>query len=58
MPLKTLQNWMGHSDADMILSIYTKLDKEQEKIDAAKLKNFLDETDHRQKIAEGDEATA
>lgn len=29
VPLKTLQSWMGHADADMILAIYTKLDKEQ-----------------------------
>lgn len=41
VPLKTLQSWMGHSDADMILSIYTKLDKEQERTDAAKMIDYL-----------------
>lgn len=30
IPLKTLQSWMGHSDAQMILQIYSKLTKEQE----------------------------
>ena len=56
VPLKTLQSWMGHADADMILAIYTKLDKEQERTvlaiytkldkeqertDAAKMVNYL-----------------
>lgn len=45
VPLKTLQSWMGHSDAQMILSIYTKLSKEQEKTDATKMMRFLTETD-------------
>ena len=47
VPLKTLQTWMGHSDAQMILSIYTKLDKEQEKIDATKMMDFFDATDRK-----------
>ena len=41
VPLKTLQSWMGHADADMILAIYTKLDKEQERTDAAKMIGYL-----------------
>ena len=41
IPLKTLQNWMGHSDAQMILEIYSKLTKEQEANDAIKLANFM-----------------
>ena len=41
VPLKTLQSWMGHADADMLLAIYTKLDKEQERTDAAKMVNYL-----------------
>lgn len=32
---------MGHADADMILAIYTKLDKEQERTDAAKMIGYL-----------------
>ena len=41
IPLKTLQNWMGHSDAQMILEIYSKLTKEQEANDAIKLANLM-----------------
>ncbi|MDO4484724.1 MAG: site-specific integrase [Clostridia bacterium] len=41
IPLKTLQSWMGHSDAQMILEIYSKLTKEQEATDAVKLANYM-----------------
>ena len=41
IPLKTLQNWMGHNDTQMILDIYSKLTKEQEVNDATKLTNFI-----------------
>ena len=41
VPLKTLQLWMGHSDTDMILSIYSKLTKEQEEKDAMKLAAYM-----------------
>lgn len=41
IPLKTLQSWMGHSDAQMILQIYSKLTKEQEINDAIKLANYM-----------------
>lgn len=43
--LKTLQSWMGHADADMILSIYTKLDKEQERTDTGKMLAYLSHVD-------------
>ncbi|MDO4484949.1 MAG: site-specific integrase [Clostridia bacterium] len=45
VPLKTLQSWMGHADAQMILEIYTKLDKEQERTDAAKMVDYLGNID-------------
>ena len=41
IPIKTLQTWMGHSDAQMIMNVYAKLTKEQEDADALKLMNFM-----------------
>ena len=49
IPLKTLQCWMGHSDAQMILEIYSKLTKEQEANDAIKLANFMSGDGNAQK---------
>lgn len=49
IPLKTLQSWMGHSDAQMILEIYSKLTKEQEANDAIKLANFMSGDGNAQK---------
>ena len=37
IPVKTLQTWMGHSTADMIMNTYSKLTDEQERADALKL---------------------
>lgn len=37
IPLKTLQAWMGHADATMIMKIYAKLTAEKEILDASKL---------------------
>lgn len=41
IPVKTLQAWMGHADATMIMQIYAKLTAEKEQIDASKLDNFI-----------------
>ena len=41
VPIKTLQSWMGHADASLILKVYTKLTEEQEKKDAEKFRSFL-----------------
>lgn len=38
--LKTLQAWMGHSDATMIMEIYAKLTEEMEQEDAINLDDF------------------
>ena len=38
--LKTLQAWMGHADASMIMEIYAKLTEEREQLDAANLDEF------------------
>ena len=40
---------MGHSDAQMILEIYSKLTKEQEANDAIKLANFMSGDGNAQK---------
>lgn len=42
IPLKTLQQWMGHSDTEMILNIYSKLTKEQEISDALKMAEYME----------------
>ena len=47
VPLKTLQSWMGHSDTQMVLSIYTKLSDEQKKADALKLAAYIDQNDRK-----------
>ena len=41
IPVKTLQAWMGHADATMIMQIYAKLTADKEQIDASKLDNFI-----------------
>lgn len=41
IPVKTLQAWMGHEDATMIMEVYAKLTKEREKIDAERLTKFM-----------------
>ena len=38
--LKTLQAWMGHADATMIMEIYAKLTEERELYDASSLNDF------------------
>ena len=40
VPVKTLQVWMGHTDATMIMKVYAKLTAEKEQIDATKLNEF------------------
>ena len=40
IPIKTLQAWMGHADASMIMAIYAKLTAEKEQLDATKLNDF------------------
>lgn len=40
IPIKTLQAWMGHADATMIMSVYAKLTAEKEQFDATKLNDF------------------
>lgn len=44
IPIKTLQKWMGHADAQMIMNIYAKLTEAQEQADALKLMGFMDDT--------------
>ena len=41
IPIKTLQSWMGHSDAKMIMEVYAKLSSEKEQFDASKLDEFM-----------------
>lgn len=43
IPIKTLQAWMGHADAKMIMDIYAKLTAEKEQADAEKLNDFIKE---------------
>ena len=40
IPIKTLQSWMGHADATMIMAIYAKLTAEKEQMDASKLDEY------------------
>ena len=40
VPVKTLQIWMGHKDADMIMKIYAKLTAEKEQFDISKLDTY------------------
>ena len=55
IPLKTLQTWMGHSDAQMILEIYSKLTREEEEKDAMRLANFMSgSASEEKKISEED----
>ena len=44
IPIKTLQTWMGHADATLIMQVYAKLTQEQEETDAEKLRNYLTQT--------------
>ena len=41
IPVKTLQAWMGHADASMIMSIYAKLTSEKEQADTAAMNNYM-----------------
>ena len=43
IPVKTLQKWMGHSDATMIMRIYAKLTNEREPLDITAINNFTKE---------------
>ena len=55
IPLKTLQTWMGHSDAQMILEIYSKLTREEEEKDAMRLASFMSgNASEEKKISEED----
>ncbi|MCR5566100.1 MAG: tyrosine-type recombinase/integrase [Clostridiales bacterium] len=38
--IKTLQAWMGHADASMIMEIYAKLTEEREQRDTSNLDSF------------------
>ncbi len=40
IPIKTLQSWMGHANASMIMVVYAKLTAEKEQSDANKLNDF------------------
>lgn len=42
IPVKTLQSWMGHASAQMIMEIYSKLTKEEEEKDAARLAAYME----------------
>ena len=41
VPEKTLQSWMGHASAQMIMEIYAKLTAEEEKADALRFSEYL-----------------
>ncbi len=41
IPVKTLQVWMGHSDASMIMKIYAKLTAEKEQADASIMNIYM-----------------
>ena len=40
IPIKTLQAWMGHANASMIMDVYAKLTAEKVQSDASKLNDF------------------
>ena len=44
IPVKTLQSWMGHADASLIMQVYAKLTQEQAETDAEKLRDYLSQT--------------
>ena len=44
VPIKTLQAWMGHADAVLIMKVYAKLTQEQETSDADKFRTYLAQT--------------
>lgn len=52
IPLKTLQAWMGHADAQMILQVYAKLTQQQEQADAMKLAAFMNQRPLPERICE------
>ena len=39
--MKTLQSWMGHTDASMIMKIYAKLTAEKEQVDASMMNAYM-----------------
>ena len=41
IPIKTLQAWMGHTEASLIMDVYAKLTKEKEQADAQKMANYM-----------------
>ena len=41
VPVKTLQAWMGRTDASMIMSIYAKLTAEKEQADASIMNGYM-----------------
>lgn len=42
IPIKTLQSWMGHASAQMIMEIYSKLTKEEEEKDAVRFTEYME----------------
>ncbi len=41
VPVKTLQNWMGHASTQMIMEIYTKLSENEQKEEALKFSEYM-----------------
>lgn len=50
IPIKTLQYWMGHSDATMIMNVYAKITEEKEHMDAMRMNDFLNHQRNRAQI--------
>lgn len=44
IPIKTLEKWMGHADAQMIMNVYAKLTEEKEKADELRLREFMEQS--------------
>ena len=42
IPVKTLQAWMGHEDATLIMEVYAKLTDERKKTDTRRLSEFME----------------
>ena len=43
IPIKTLQSWMGHATAQLIMDVYSKLTKEEEEKDSARLAEYMEQ---------------
>ena len=44
VPVKTLQKWMGHADATMIMNVYAKITEEKEMADALSMNAYINAT--------------